>query len=113
MQTIKVLEAAMGQDMASMIMMVGSMILFTVVFYFMIIAPQRKKEKELKKKLETMRPGDKVVTIGGLVGTVANIKDNEITISTSVANTLVVFEKTAINSIISRDAKNESEDSKK
>ena len=67
MQTIKVLEAAMSQDMASMVMMVGSMILFTVVFYFMIIAPQRKKEKELKKKLEAMRPGDKVVRkMGGL-----------------------------------------------
>ena len=52
-----------------------------------------------------MRVGDQVITIGGLVGKVANIRDDEVTIMTSAANTLVTFKKNAINSVVSRDAK--------
>jgi preprotein translocase subunit YajC len=54
-----------------------------------------------------MRVGDQVITIGGLVGKVANIRDDEVTIMTSAANTLVTFKKNAINSVVSRDAKPE------
>jgi preprotein translocase subunit YajC len=50
--------------------------------------------------------GDRVVTIGGLVGFVANIKENEITISTSAANTLVTYTKSAIQSVTKRDRLN-------
>ena len=50
--------------------------------------------------------GDRVVTIGGLVGFVANIKDDQVTISTSAANTLVTFTKSAIQSIVKRDQLN-------
>ena len=71
------------------------------------IRPQRKKDKELREKIDKMRVGDQVITIGGLVGKVANIRDDEVTIMTSAANTLVTYKKSAINSIISRDAKPE------
>ena len=43
--------------------------------------------------METLSVGDKIATIGGMVGYVANIKDDEVTISTSAANTLVTFTK--------------------
>ena len=59
-----------------------------------------------------MRVGDQVVTIGGLVGKVANIRDDEVTIMTSAANTLVTFKKSAISTIVSRDAKPEDTASK-
>jgi preprotein translocase subunit YajC len=44
--------------------------------------------------------GDNVVTIGGIVGRVVNLKDDEVTISTSVANTLITFKKSSINTVI-------------
>ncbi|MBR5057065.1 MAG: preprotein translocase subunit YajC, partial [Clostridiales bacterium] len=78
---------------------------FIIIWYFLALRPQRKKEKELKAKIEKMRVGDQVITIGGLVGKVANIRDDEVTIMTSAANTLVTFKKNAVNTIISRDAK--------
>ena len=88
------------------LMSVGLLVLMFVVFYFILIRPQRKRDKELREEVSKMSVGDRVVTIGGLVGFVANIKDNEITISTSAANTLVTFTKSAIQSVTKRDRPN-------
>jgi len=92
-----------GMDTMGSIYSIGILIVMFVVFYFILIRPQRKRDKELKKELETLCVGDKVVTIGGLVGFVANIKDDEITISTSAANSLVTFTKSAIQTVVKRD----------
>lgn len=54
------------------------MILVIVVFYFFMIRPQIKRQKELKKFRESLQKGDKVVTNGGIYGKVAEIKDNYI-----------------------------------
>lgn len=78
---------------------------FIIFWYFIALRPQRKKEKELKEKVDKMRVGDRIITIGGLCGQIANIRDDEVTIMTSAANTLVTFKKSAINNVISRDAK--------
>ena len=82
------------------------LVLMFVVFYFILIRPQRKKDKELKEQMSKLAVGDRVVTIGGLVGFVANIKDDQVTISTSAANTLVTFTKSAIQSVVKRDQLN-------
>lgn len=71
------------------------------VLYFFSIRPQKKREKELRSKLEAMRPGDEVMTIGGILGRVANITDDEVTIYTSVANTMMTFKKNAISTVVS------------
>ena len=96
-----------GEEMAGTaagsLMSVGLLVLMFVVFYFILIRPQRKREKELKEEVSKLSVGDRVVTIGGLVGFVANIKDNEITISTSAANTLVTFTKNAIQTVVKRE----------
>ena len=98
-------EEMMGTMMGSY-MSIGLLVLMFVVFYFILIRPQRKRDKELKEQMSKLSVGDRVVTIGGLVGFVANIKDNEITISTSAANTLVTFTKSAISSVVKRDKLN-------
>ena len=82
------------------------LVLMFVVFYFILIRPQRKKDKELKEQMSKLAVGDRVITIGGLVGFVANIKDDQVTISTSAANTLVTFTKSAIQSVVKRDQLN-------
>lgn len=105
-QFIRLLDATTDPSVdptMNLIFTVGSLVFFGIVLYLMVIRPQKKKEKELKEQMSKLRVGDTVVTIGGLIGRVANIKDDEITISTSVANTLVVFQKAAINAVIKPD----------
>ncbi len=82
---------------------IGLLVIMFVVFYFVLIRPQSKRDKELKKQMEKLSVGDKVATIGGLVGFVAQIKDNEVTIATSAANTLVTFTKSSIQTVIKRE----------
>ena len=53
------------------------LILIFVIFYFFLIRPQQKKVKEHKKMVEGLKRGDKVVTAGGIVGTVERVIDNE------------------------------------
>lgn len=56
------------------------LVLMVALFWFMLIRPQKKKEKETKAMLEAMKPGDSVTTIGGIVGTVIRIKDDKVCI---------------------------------
>ena len=97
---------AAGGEMMGSFMSLGLLVLMFVVFYFILIRPQRKKEKELKEQMSKLSVGDRVTTIGGLVGFVANIKDDQVTISTSAANTLVTFTKSAIQTVVKRDQLN-------
>jgi preprotein translocase subunit YajC len=97
---------AAGGEMMGSFMSLGLLVLMFIVFYFILIRPQRKKDKELKEQMSKLQVGDRVVTIGGLVGFVANIKDDQVTISTSAANTLVTFTKSAIQSVVKRDQLN-------
>ena len=88
-------------------------ILIIVVMYFFTIRPQKKRERELKAKLDRMKPGDKVMSIGGIVGRVANISGDEVTIYSGVASTMLIF-KSAISTVISDDEGADSDkDSKK
>ena len=53
------------------------LILIFIIFYFFLISPQQKKVKEHKKMVEALKRGDKVVTTGGIVGTIERVIDNE------------------------------------
>jgi preprotein translocase subunit YajC len=83
--------------------MFGLLAAVMLAMYFFTIRPQRKREKELKKQVDAMAVGDSVVTIGGVVGTVANIIDDNVTITTSVAHTMLTFKKSAISTIGKRE----------
>ncbi len=96
-------DSMAGNDFMSTVYSIGLLVVMFIVFYFLLIRPQRKRDKELKQQMSSLAVGDKVVTIGGLVGLVANIKDEEITISTSAANTLVTFTKSSIQTVVKRD----------
>ncbi len=89
--------------MTNTLMMGGFILLLVVAMYFFTIRPQRKRDKELKEQVSKMAVGDQVVTIGGVSGTIANIKEDEVTISTSVAYTMITFKKSAINTVIPRE----------
>ena len=102
-------STAEAASQTTQLIMTGVMVVgLLAIMYFAVIRPQKKREKELKEQLEKLRVGDPVVTIGGIVGRVANIKDDEITISTSLANTLITFQKSAISTVVKPEApKNE------
>ncbi len=56
-------------------LMIGYMLIIFALFYFMMIRPQAKKEKERKRLLESIKAGDRVLFCGGMIGTIANVKD--------------------------------------
>lgn len=67
----------------SMITSFGSLALIIAVFYFFILRPQQKKDKQAQKMRSSIEVGDDVVTIGGIVGTVVSLKEDTIVIETS------------------------------
>ena len=71
------------------------LVLVMVVFYFFMIRPQQKKQKELKKFRENMKAGDKVVTIGGVHGTILEVTSSTVLINSE--GTKIRFEKSAIS----------------
>jgi len=83
-------------------LMIGLLVVVFGLMYFFTIRPQRKRDKALKAQVAKMAVGDTVVTIGGLVGTIANIQDDNITVTTSVAHTMVTYKKSAISTILPR-----------
>jgi preprotein translocase subunit YajC len=73
-------------------------ILIIAVFYFLIIRPQNKKQKETKKMLEALKKGDKVVTIGGIHGTIATVRETSVVLRVD-DNTKIEFSRSAIGSV--------------
>ena len=71
-------------------------ILVFVVFYFFMIRPQQKKQKDLKKYREALQKGDSVVTIGGIHGKVTEVKDTTVTIKIG-SGTEIKIEKSAVS----------------
>ena len=77
------------------------LILIFVIFYFFLIRPQQKKVKEHKAMVESLKKGDKVVTSGGITGTISRVVDNdkvEIEIADNV--TVEVVRGTGIQSLM-------------
>ena len=77
------------------------LILIFVIFYFFLIRPQQKKVKEHKKMVESLKRGDKVITTGGIVGSIERIIDNdkvEVSISDDVK--VEVIRATGIQSLL-------------
>lgn len=62
------------------------LILIFVLFYFMIIVPQRRKQQALQNMLSNLKVGDKVVTTGGIYGTVAIVRDKEPRLQLKIAD---------------------------
>ncbi|MBR2294488.1 MAG: preprotein translocase subunit YajC [Clostridiales bacterium] len=105
--------AQQGGDLGSMVGMIGMLVLFGLFFWLFIMRPQKKREKELKDQISKMSVGDKIITIGGLVGVLAHIGEDDVTIYTSAANTPVSFRKSAIETVIPRNSeKNQDKDAK-
>ena len=87
------------------------MILIFVVFYFFMIRPQTKKQKELQKQRESMKKGDKVVTAGGIFGEIKEVQENAFIITIAkdvtikVSKESVYADATDAQQAVAQDAK--------
>lgn len=72
------------------------LVIMIALFYFMLIRPQKKKEKADRQLRASLQPGDKIVTIGGFTGRILTIKDDEVTFETGAAKTRLTIKKWAI-----------------
>ena len=107
--------AVAGEEMsgaAGVVGLIGSllpMILIFVVFYFFLIRPQRKKDKQVKEMLANLKVGDRVCTIGGIYGTIVNIKDDTISLAVGKDNVNLVFARWGIRSVEEISIENDTE----
>jgi preprotein translocase subunit YajC len=76
------------------------LVLLVVVFYFALIRPQQKKQKEQAQLLKSVRPGDKILTASGIIGTVVSVKEKSISIRS--ADTKLEITKSAVSEITER-----------
>ncbi len=88
----------MGQTQ-QMIMGIGIWAVVFGVFYFILIRPQKKKDKQLKEMRKSLVVGDKVTTIGGIIANVAKVEENFVVLELGPNRTKVPFEKWAIGNV--------------
>jgi preprotein translocase subunit YajC len=88
------LTTTQGGGMTSLIMIVAMI----AVFYFLMIRPENKRKKEAEQMRSAVKTGDEIVTIGGIIGTVVNVKDEKIVIETSADQVRIELAKWAISS---------------
>ena len=89
------LTATGAAGMSSSIIM---LVVMLAVFYFMLIRPENKRKKEAEEMRSSVKTGDKIVTIGGITGTVVNVKDTRIVLETGADQVRIELEKWAISS---------------
>lgn len=75
-----------------------AIVLIFVVFYFLLIRPQKKAQNEHKKLLAGVKKNDEIITIGGIHGTIANVKDTTVTLKVD-DNVKIEIQKSSIASI--------------
>jgi preprotein translocase subunit YajC len=93
-------SGASGQSAMPLWANLFPLVLLIVVFYFALIRPQQKKAKEHADLLKTVKPGDKVVTSGGIIGIVVGVKDKSLSIRS--ADTKLEILKSAVSEIIEK-----------
>ena len=78
------------------------LIAIAFIFYFMIIRPQQKKQKETQAMLASIRKGDRVLTSGGIFGTVVGVKDDVIVLRVSEEGVKLEFSRQSVVSVHAR-----------
>ena len=101
MSFIPFLQAGGAASASASSSLIGSLLpflLIIVIFYFFLIRPQNKKQKETQKMLDALKKGDKVITIGGIHGTVSSVKENTVIVKVD-DDVKLEFNRTAISSV--------------
>ncbi len=85
-----------GASSGNPILAFAPLIIMFVVFYFLLIRPQQTRQKELNKMIEDLKKGDRVVTSGGLIGTIVGVQNDYVILKVGDSETKVEILKTAV-----------------
>ncbi len=95
------------------------LIFIFVIFYLLLIYPQSKAEKKRKAMLAALKKGDRVITSGGIIGTIQRIDDNivnlkvsQVTVGNGTQNIVIKVEKSAIRAVLKPEAQEEKKEKK-
>ena len=91
-------EAAAQNPISSYITLGVWLVVMVAVFYFLLIRPQRKRDKEVKQLQESLQIGDEIITNGGIVGIVVSVKEDTVVIETGSDRSKVRIKRWAIQS---------------
>lgn len=89
------LFAPSGQGGGGLSIFLIQMMAIIAIFYFLIIRPKAQQEKKHKERLAQLKRGDKVVTVGGIIGEIVHIKDNQLTIKSGESRLVIQRERVA------------------
>lgn len=103
MNALIALMAADASAQGSMVTILVTFVLIILIFYFLIIRPQKKRDKEAKAMIDSLKKGDKVVTIGGIHGTVVAVKDNTVVVKVD-DSARIEFSKSAISTVTNKES---------
>lgn len=100
---IQLAQSKSGGDASGLLTMILPFAIIFVLFYFLMIRPQGKKEKERINMLNSLRKDDRVLTSGGIYGIVTNIKDTEVTLKIDEeSNVKIKVSRNAVVGIVKR-----------
>lgn len=85
-----------GGDMLAMVNALWPFVLMAGIFYFMLWRPQKQEQQKRKNMLESLQKGDKVITIGGMCGTITNISEKRVKIEVA-ENVEIEFVRSAVS----------------
>ncbi len=75
------------------------LILLILIFYFLLIRPQQKRQKEMDKMIQNLKKGDRVVTAGGIIGRITSIQDDYVVLKTDESDHKMEVMKSAISGL--------------
>lgn len=88
------------------------LIAFLALMYFLLIRPQRKQDKEIKAMRASLKVGDEIVTIGGIVGKIVRIKEDRILMETGTSKMKIEILKSAVGSVVGKKAEEKAAEAK-
>jgi len=96
-----------ASSLSQVLGMVLPLVLLFAVFYFLIIRPQKKRDKETKDMLSALKKGDKITTIGGIYGRIVDIRDDVVTIEVGAERTQLLMARWAIRGVVGGEVTND------
>ena len=93
----------------SLLSMLLPLILMVVIFYFFLMRPQKKKDKAVKDMLASLKVGDRILTIGGIYGTITGLRDDQVIIAVGAQKTTMHMARWAIKSVEDAPLENDAE----